>query len=47
MNPNIDSTILCPFCSVRFHRDQNAGWIVDCPTCGARLQLAKDVYHGA
>lgn len=39
MNPNVDSSILCPFCAVRFHLDQNAGLIVDCPTCGARLQI--------
>lgn len=44
MNPNVDSSIVCPWCSVRFHIDQNAGFIVDCPTCGARLVTELNAY---
>lgn len=34
MNPNEDSSKVCPECSVRFHIDQNAGRLQYCPTCG-------------
>lgn len=41
MNPNCDSTYLCPWCNVRFTIDQNGGRFQDCPTCGARLDLTE------
>lgn len=44
MNPNVDSTFLCPHCSVRFHIDQNSGMILDCPTCGSRIETELNAY---
>lgn len=45
MNPNEDPTFLCPHCSVRFNIDQNSGMILDCPTCGARIETKLNA-HG-
>ena len=42
MNPNQESSTVCPECSVRFHVDPNGGFLQYCPICGTLVDLSRE-----